>query len=134
MADQALQQLTSTAKIERDRGVLDLQRFLNTAKDTEVQHLESHLICTLRDAEVPWETVHGALMGSAALITHNSATHSEDFARDVQEQSIKLLEHKESRIRIAAGRDNWHTVYTVCLCVTLINRDYSNTHFNTLTQ
>ena len=103
MADGALKLLASTAKIERDRGVLELRRFLNTVGNEEVAGLEDLFLQILGDSTAPWESVQGALMGVAALITHNAVSISEQFVANVQERAIKLLEHKESRIRLSAG-------------------------------
>ena len=101
MAAQVLTFLCSSQKIERDRGVVELQKLLNVANDEEIRRLESSVQSLLEDGTLPWESKHGALMGTKALLSHEKC--SDDFAHVSKNYALKLLEHSESRVRLSAG-------------------------------
>ena len=101
MAEAVLTFLCSSQKIERDRGVIELQKLLNVADDAEIRRLESSIQSLLEDGMLPWESKHGALMGTRALLNHEKC--SDDFAHLSKDHALKLLEHSESRVRLSAG-------------------------------
>ncbi|XP_064622843.1 uncharacterized protein LOC135485045 [Lineus longissimus] len=101
MADEIFKLLCSSAKIERDRGLVQLQRVL---KDVEVQgltELEDRIFALLQDDSAPWETTIGALGSAKLVLVHEHST--EDFAVKILPFAVRLLEDNEYRIRMAAG-------------------------------
>ncbi|XP_033735448.1 uncharacterized protein LOC117323982 isoform X2 [Pecten maximus] len=101
MADEIQQKLCSSAKIDRDRGYQDLLRHIHTLEEEGLCDLEQKFIHLLADSTAPWETKHGALMGSKALLLSGNTT--DDFVVDMRAKAIDLLDDKEFRVRIAAG-------------------------------
>jgi hypothetical protein len=101
MADELFKLVCSSVKLERDRGLVRLQRFL---KDIDVQGLtalEDKIFALIQDESVPWETTIGALGSAKLVLVHEHST--EDFAVKIQPFAVKLLEDAEYRIRMAAG-------------------------------
>ncbi len=96
-----LEFLCSSQKIERDRGVVELNKLLNTADDAEVKRLEASVQSLLEDATLTWESKHGALMGTKTLLSHEKC--SDEFVLLSKDYALRLLEHNESRVRLSAG-------------------------------
>lgn len=103
MADDAISLLCSNAKLDRDRGVEALTKFIDQTYEAGLVSLENELIRLLIDSESPWETKHGSLMGSKAILMHRIAAPTETFQQSIYEYSLNLLEDDEFRVRIAAG-------------------------------
>ena len=101
MAAEVLTFLCSSQKIERDNGVSKLHTFLGVVQDDEIRRLESSIQSLLEDGMSPWESKHGALMGTKALLNHEKC--SDDFAHVSKNYALQLLEHSESRVRLSAG-------------------------------
>ena len=108
MADEALKLLCSSAKLDRDRGVVEISKFLKPTNGSEVPGLESLLQGLLCDSQAPWETKHGALMGTKALLLNETHACSDQFSEAANEFGMKLLEDEESRVRLAAGKEAKH--------------------------
>lgn len=102
--------LTAPAKIDRDRGVGLLQKTLRDGGEDAVKRYESAIENWLRAKDDPWETKHGALMATKALLSSpvgasgSPVRCSEEFARFAEDSAMALLEHGESRVRLAAGK------------------------------
>ncbi|ESO94206.1 hypothetical protein LOTGIDRAFT_232463 [Lottia gigantea] len=101
MADKVLLLLCSSAKIERDRGCVELEKFLEDKNEEEVKDFEDKLLKILSDASSSWESKHGGLMGSKSILLHKHCSGS--FPDKIRQHSIGLLEDEEFRVRIAAG-------------------------------
>ena len=95
--------LCSSAKIERDRGVIELQRQLENPTPLFVRELEVAIQRILSDASAPWESKHGSLMGATALVLDEGKQGSEEFIKKTQSFGISLLEDGEQRVRFQAG-------------------------------
>ncbi len=92
--------LSSKKKIERDKGVAIIQELLKDPKDGTIEALEKsirELLC-----EDAWESRHGALMATEALLQKDVATES--LSMEVQAALSQLLEDTEPRVRLAAGK------------------------------
>ncbi|KAK6182480.1 hypothetical protein SNE40_010161 [Patella caerulea] len=103
MADKVLERLCNTAKIERDRGCVELEKYLSEAEASEVREFEEKLLNILTNSSSPWESKHGALMGSKSILVNNNKHCSDGFSKDIREKAVLLLEDEEFRVRIAAG-------------------------------
>ena len=104
MAENVLNFLFSSAKLERDKGVLELENLLRHGNENIVTTLENEFLKTLESQELKWETKHGCLIGSKVLITQSNCDNSPVFLNDIQNYSLMLLEDGESRVRLAAGK------------------------------
>lgn len=93
-------------KLERDRGVGELQRILPTCSENERVQLEINLILLISDSETSWETKHGCLLGAKALIPYLNLDdeHDADFVHRVKAIAEKYLTDIEVRVRMAAGK------------------------------
>ncbi|XP_064602415.1 uncharacterized protein LOC135468221 [Liolophura sinensis] len=101
MAEEILKLICSSAKLERDRGVAELQRFIATLDGPGIQELEQRFLQLLGDTSAEWEKKHGALMGAKAVLVLQVS--SDDFSSVMGEKAISLLDDGEFRVRIAAG-------------------------------
>ncbi len=103
MADKVLELLCSSAKIERDRGVVELQRQIDSADPVFVKDLEISIQRILEDPSSPWESKHGGLMGCTALVLHEEKHCSDEFVQKARDYALGLLEDNEQRVRFASG-------------------------------
>ena len=102
MEENVLQKLCSKAKLDRDKGLQDLEELLKEFDREHVQNLEKHFSATLSDPNAEWETKHGALMGSKAIC--QTPFCSEQFSSYLINQALLLADDSEFRVRIASGR------------------------------
>ena len=93
--------LRSRKKLDRERGLSQLKSVLETEflEEEEKSKLESCIFDLLSSLTAPWEEKHGGLMAAGVLVP----TASERFCDLVKGEIPLLLEHQESRIRLAAG-------------------------------
>ena len=122
MADEVLNLLCSSAKLDRDRGVAELSKYLKTIDASLVQGLESAIEGLLCDSLAPWESRHGGLMGTKHLLLNETHACSDHFADISKDHAMKLLEDEESRVRLGAGeisKEEVSTTYTHILFICL---------------
>ena len=93
--------LRSRKKLDRERGLSQLKAVLDTEflEEGEKSKLESCIFDLLSSLTAPWEEKHGGLMAAGILVP----TASERFCDLVKGEIPLLLEHQESRIRLASG-------------------------------
>ena len=104
MADEVLKLLCSNAKLDRDRGVSQLESLLSSGIDSDSLHqFENSFQQLFGDSESSWESLHGAFMGCCCLI--RSSGCAEEFSSSCKDYAIRHLTHNESRVRLAAGND-----------------------------
>lgn len=103
MADNVLKLLSSSAKLDRDKGVLELNQLLKCENKETCDQLQEEIIRILKQSEIKWEVKHGCLMGAKAILTNENQTPAEQFLSEIQCHSLVLLEDAESRVRIGAG-------------------------------
>ncbi len=99
--EESLKLLCSSAKIERDRGAEQLKLYLKNSSDESVHLLEKALNDLFLNDGGTWESRHGALMGTRTLLSCQFC--SDAFIEQSTDRALKLLEHDESRVRLAAG-------------------------------
>lgn len=101
--------LCSANKLERDKGVVELEKLLTTentvAENCVRKCLQRDLINALMDAESNWERKHGCLLAARSLIAcqNFNTTFDTDFSTQIKHLSIKYLGDGEARVRLAAG-------------------------------
>lgn len=99
--------LFSARKLDRDQGVNNLSEYLICAKNSETHAVEQLLLKPLNDASSDWESKHGSLLGSKALIQYFKQKgldeESEKFLQTIYKFCLELLTDSEVRIRLAAG-------------------------------
>nr|XP_054758807.1 uncharacterized protein LOC129264874 [Lytechinus pictus] len=96
--------LLSTRKLDRDKGLEELQMKLqrSSASDQpEIAGVESALLSALKDSHSSWEAKHGALMGAKVLSGFDGT--SKPFLKEMQNCAMHFLSDSEARVRIAAG-------------------------------
>lgn len=101
MDENILRNLCSKAKLDRDKGFDQIQKYLQTADNDAVAFLEKKFADMFADTSNDWETKHGVLMGSKALC--NSSFISEEFCAFLLSKAVDLADDSEFRVRIAAG-------------------------------
>lgn len=104
MAD-VINLLCSTMKLDRDKGVSELQRLLPGCSEVDRINAELQLINLLSDSSSSWETKHGCLMGAKCIIpfVNLDDEHEEEFIKKIQDDAQKLLTDVEFRVRMSAG-------------------------------
>ncbi|XP_033114382.1 uncharacterized protein LOC117114802 [Anneissia japonica] len=93
--------LCSSKKIERDRGLTELQRIINSAEPDDIESLEVNFVGLLQSHDSEWETKQGALQGSRMLVANPWS--SENFGSQLKVHVLDLLNHNEARVRLSAG-------------------------------
>lgn len=101
MEEKTLEWLCSAAKLERDKGVLELQRNILNLEQEDLNVLEEKITGLLTEDDASWETKHGALMGCKVILQSKRA--SGQFVINGQSLSLNFLEDDEFRVRLAAG-------------------------------
>lgn len=106
MTTEILELLCNSMKLERDRGVGELQRVLPTCSENERVQFEVNLVLLISDSETSWETKHGCLLGAKALIPYLNLDdeHEADFVHRIKAIAEKFLTDIEVRVRMAAGK------------------------------
>ncbi|XP_041353501.1 uncharacterized protein LOC121371570 [Gigantopelta aegis] len=107
MSAPMLSQLCSAVKLERDKGLLELEKYLQNEKQNKISELLKELLKLLSDDTASWEIKHGSLMAAKSIFEHKSFKCSEhieeDFVKTVQEKALHLLNDPEYRVRSSAG-------------------------------
>ena len=105
MTTEILELLCNTMKLERDRGVGELQRILPTLSENDRKLFENNLLILISDTESSWETKHGCLLGAKALILFLDLDDEQEaqFVQRIKTVAEKLLTDVEVRVRLAAG-------------------------------
>ena len=98
---QGLALLQSKRRLDREKGLQQLQQQVNEGKLGEDERRESErevleLVTSLTSS---WETKHGGLMAASVLLPGSSP----QFVEKMKGEVPLLLEYDESRVRLAAG-------------------------------
>lgn len=98
--------LCSHVKLDRDRGLQALEEKLKdpssfTSDTQQVEDLQNSLTEFVTSTDRTWETRHGGLTGSKALIVNNLG--SDDFCETLRKKALQLMHDNEVRVRIASG-------------------------------
>lgn len=106
--ESTIELLCSTNKLNRDKGVLELEKLLTTeAVDGGCVRkcLERDLINALADSDSNWERKHGCLLATRSLISYQNAANSfdTDFMYQIKNLAARYLTDVEPRVRLAAG-------------------------------
>ncbi|XP_072032350.1 uncharacterized protein [Amphiura filiformis] len=99
--EQILVLITADKKLDRDRGLGELNRKINNAEPHEMQAVETALTRFLQDSTASWETHQGALL--AAKLVLGSNLSSDHFAAELRLHALHQLNNNEARVRLAAG-------------------------------
>ena len=97
--EEILKNLCSKAKLDRDKGFSQIEKYLASSDNDAISFLEKKFTDMLVDSSNDWEIKHGILMGSKAL----AAVSSEDFCSLLLNRAINLADDSEFRVRIVAG-------------------------------
>lgn len=105
--DDILMLLCSHVKLERDRGLQDLEEKLkessNFISDVQnVEELQNSLTSLVESTDQGWEVKHGGLMGSKAMVLKNLG--SDVFCEGLKQHALRLMHDDEARVRTASGK------------------------------
>jgi len=105
--DEILKLLCSHVKLDRDRGVISLERLLSESNNKlpNQDEFEKALTSSVQTADSNWEIKHGGLLGAKLIISARSA--SETFLETMKKNAVFLMHDDEFRVRILAGRLFW---------------------------
>lgn len=98
--------LCSSRKLDRDKAIADLDKYLLTCSNLERISLETDLLQLLQSSHNCWETKQGCLSGAKSIIPfvdHDNEKESE-FALQIKVIAEKLLTDGEVRVRTEAGK------------------------------
>lgn len=97
--------LCSSMKLERDKGVVELEKSLPNLNTLERRLLQEHFLKLLNDSQNSWERKHGSLLGAKSLISYLNLDDDFDsnFIFTIKQIAQKLLTDIEVRVRLAAG-------------------------------
>ncbi|XP_039282268.1 uncharacterized protein LOC111049982 isoform X2 [Nilaparvata lugens] len=97
--------LCSTQKLERDNGIVKLDKFLSTCNISDRLTLESIFIEFLNISCNSWETKQGCLTGAKALIPFIDKENEQEieFSHEIKSIARKCLTDVEVRVRTEAG-------------------------------
>ena len=88
--------------MERERGLAELKVLVEgggLGEEGERREREGRILELVTSLTCPWEAKHGGVMAACVLLPNAS----EEFYEKLKGEVPLLLEHNESRIRIAAG-------------------------------
>lgn len=108
--------LQSKKRLERERGLSQLKELVEGGRLGGQEEREEQVFQLVSSLTCPWEAKHGGLMAAGVLLAHASG----EFAERLQGEVLLLLEHDESRIRLATGD-------CLCMCMDM----YASTHVHT---
>lgn len=97
--------LCSSQKLERDNGIVKLDKFLTTCDISDRLTLENILIEFLNNSCNSWETKQGCLTGAKALIPFIDKENEQEhrFSLEIRSIARKCLTDVEVRVRTEAG-------------------------------
>lgn len=93
--------LHSSKKLDRDKGVGQLQDRISKVSQDEVKTLLVAILTALEDGTSSWEAKQGSLMASKLLLHSQHLTN--DFPVKLRECCISCLGDEEVRVRSEAG-------------------------------
>jgi len=104
MADEILQHISSSSKLERDKGIQKLSEAINNKDGFTWSSVKKTLNNINKDSEISWEEKHGYLMAQKCLIpVVKDEDNEQDFVQKLTETALKWLTDSEVRVRIASG-------------------------------
>lgn len=107
MSIEALKLLCSATKLDRDRGMQDVQKYLTTASANEIKCLETDVLRILEDAKSKPESKLGGLLAIKAILCHLRPVQYQGkdiLSEKVARLCLELLSDPEVRVRIEAGQ------------------------------
>lgn len=104
--EEILSLLCSHVKLERDKGIQQLEETLKDSKNLVVdviklEELKNSLITLVQSTNRGWEAKHGGLTGSKSLILNKLDT--DDFCETLRKEALRLMHDDEARVRTASG-------------------------------
>ena len=93
--------LQSKKRLEREKGLHELQLKVDNGRlgEEERRKSEGLILELLTSLTCSWEAKHGAIMATCILLPNMS----EEAIKKLKGEIPLLLEHNESRVRLAAG-------------------------------
>ncbi|UYV78382.1 hypothetical protein LAZ67_16001129 [Cordylochernes scorpioides] len=95
--------ICSTMKLERDKGIAELQRNLNTTETDSIIVFINNLKSIYGQDALTWEKKLGALLATKILIPHVKKIDDTRFLYELVTVAQTYLTDNEVRVRLAAG-------------------------------
>lgn len=104
MADEILQLIGSSSKLERDKGIEKLSNSITIGDVSTWSSVKKSLENITKETEISWEEKHGYLLAQKCLVvvTSNEAPDFE-FVSHLRDVCLAWLTDTEVRVRVAAG-------------------------------
>lgn len=133
MSIEALKLLCSATKLDRDRGMQDVQKYLTTASANEIKCLETDVLRILEDAKSKPESKLGGLLAIKAILCHLRPVQYQGkdiLSEKVARLCLELLSDPEVRVRIEAGMARWKSSWAPNLNVSrkAISKYFKHVH------
>jgi len=104
MAEEILVAISSSAKLQRDRGIVSLEDAISSNDSSVWEPVLLALSKITADSDVSWEEKHGFLLAQKCLIsTVKGQEFEESFCSNLRDISLKWLTDGEVRVRTSAG-------------------------------
>ncbi len=100
--EETLVLVTADKKLDRDRGLAELNRKVSNANPNEMQAIETSLARFMQDSTAGWETHQGALLAAKLVVANHLS--SDPFAAELRVHALHELNNTEARVRLAAGK------------------------------
>jgi len=104
MAEEILKHISSTSKLERDKGIEKLTETIDIKDVATWSSVMKSLDNIDKNSEISWEEKHGYLMAQKCLIpVIKDDGSAQGFVKKLTETALGWLTDSEVRVRIAAG-------------------------------
>ena len=104
MAEEILKHISSTSKLERDKGIEKLTESIDSKDVATWSSVRKSLDNIDKNSQISWEEKHGYLMAQKCLIpVIKDDGSAQGFVKKLTETALGWLTDSEVRVRIAAG-------------------------------
>lgn len=105
MNERVLELLISTSKLDRDKGLKELEKLLLSPSETEnINNIEKELKSHVSKEDCKWEEKHGYLLAIKSLVPMKKIVNDDEFLTRIQIECLNYLQDSEVRVRLAAGQ------------------------------
>ena len=101
MAEEILALISSSSKLERDRGIEKLSDSISKGDVDTWKSVQQSLASVTKDSDISWEEKHGYLCAQKCLA---GVTKEEEFVAKLTDTALSWLTDSEVRVRVGAGQ------------------------------
>jgi len=104
MAEEILKLISSTSKLERDKGIEKLTDSITNSDVGTWSPVKTSLDSITKESQITWEEKHGYLLAQKCLIVvSKNEQNSQEFVSKLTEICLAWLTDSEVRVRVGAG-------------------------------